>query len=111
MNTEKKYTPHPLADVIKAWADGKTIEFRENPSCKWKETSTPRWFPEIQYRVKPEEVVGYTAVTAKGQVGAIYAGDIATLSTNGYYQGRELQGYCKRTTIDGKVVALEFIPR
>lgn len=106
--SEKKYIH---AEVIKAWADGKPIEWRERGSLHWRGTEFPSFLKEHEYRVKPEEVVDYTVVTARGHVGATYAGDIGTLSINGYYQSRELQGYCKRTTIDGKVVALEFIPR
>jgi len=110
MTTENKYTPHPHADVIKAWADGKPIEYRYNTTSAWRSVAYPSFVKEYQYRVKPEEVVDYTIVTEHGTVGASYAKTIASLSMPGYYPNREIQGYCKRTTVDGKVVSLKFIP-
>ena len=112
MPTENKYTPHVHAEVIKAWADGKPIEYRPNSHDGWEPLDDPRWNPGWQYRVKPEEVVDYTVVISNGVVGASYARDKTDLLTQRYYQSHrnDFQGYCKRTTIDGKVVKLEFIP-
>ena len=39
-------TPHVHATIIKAWADGAQIEVRVNDAKPW--------YPEDQYRVKPE---------------------------------------------------------
>ena len=49
-------TPHIHAAVIKAWADGATIEYRGTKLEDWRPFSVcaPSWFPELQYRVKPE---------------------------------------------------------
>ena len=39
-------TPHVHTTIIKAWADGAQIEVRVNDAKPW--------YPEGQYRVKPE---------------------------------------------------------
>ena len=50
--------PHRHAEVIKAWADGATIECK--PNCrpwltKWAELKeTPQWHEDHEYRIKPE---------------------------------------------------------
>lgn len=48
--------PHKHAAVIKAWADGKEIEFRSAKSVKWESLRgfTPMWQEDSEYRVKPE---------------------------------------------------------
>lgn len=113
--TEKKYTPHVHAEVIKAWADGKPIEFLYNglwkTYCPEDGNPGPAWYPEYRYRVKPEEVVDYTIVFRNGAAGCTYYLNMDEVKR--YYVNflDNSQGFCKRTTIDGKVVALEFIPR
>ena len=49
-------TPHKHAEVIKAWADGAKIEFREPKleHANWEYITTPKWHNELEYRVKPE---------------------------------------------------------
>lgn len=44
--------PHKHAAFIKAWADGAEIQVR----CKkdWADCPLPQWFPDIEYRIKPE---------------------------------------------------------
>ena len=45
-------TPHKHAELIKAWAEGAEIETID---CNvWGTCNTPRWFPECEYRIKPE---------------------------------------------------------
>lgn len=48
--------PHKHAAVIKAWADGKEIEFRSVGSNKWEGLlgHDPMWSVHTEYRVKPE---------------------------------------------------------
>lgn len=46
-------TPHKHAELIKLWADGAEIEFKNTTNGKWQET-TPSWGTENEYRVKPE---------------------------------------------------------
>lgn len=50
-------TPHKHAQLIKAWADGAQIEFRDpdsHPAQIWKEISDPSWVDNLEYRVKPQ---------------------------------------------------------
>ncbi len=49
-------TPHKHAAVIKAWADGETIEHRpKDGSGQWYISySTPKWALDWEYRVKPK---------------------------------------------------------
>lgn len=47
-------TPHRHADVIKAWADGAEIEFKEAVSNNaWRDCPYPIWDYKFDYRVKP----------------------------------------------------------
>ena len=113
MTTEKNYTPHVHAEVIKAWADGKPIQYLHK-EC-WKtytpedgDDAGPAWHASYRYRVKPEEVVRYTIVHSSGIPGGHFFASKEEVSS--FYQREDTQGFCKRTTIDGKVVAIEFIP-
>ena len=49
-------TPHKHAAVIRAFADGEKIQYRD-PKAKeygWYDTKTPRFHEYFEYRVKPE---------------------------------------------------------
>lgn len=54
---------HKHAELIKAWADGATIEVRDyGNSREWEETTHPMWCIRFEYRIKPEpkpDVVSY----------------------------------------------------
>lgn len=46
---------HKHADLIIAWANGAKIECKQDYGVDvWMETSDPRWFVDIEYRIKPE---------------------------------------------------------
>jgi len=105
----KTYTPHVHAEVIKAWADGKPVEWRKNPCEDWRLIENPRFLKEHFYRIKPEEVVDYTIVLSDGRAGAAFTSTIACLSD--YYSANNYQGFVKRTRIDGKVISFEFISK
>lgn len=50
-------TPHPHAEIIKAWADGHTIQCRTKGKGEWFDVqphSTPAFFEHAEYRVKPQ---------------------------------------------------------
>lgn len=55
-------TPHKHAELIKAWADGAEIEYR-NAEGEWYEARGPAWGPETQYRIKPERVYPKSSLT------------------------------------------------
>ena len=47
---------HKHYDMIVAWAEGKTIQFRLNNGGPWVDYygSAPAWHPSSEYRVKPD---------------------------------------------------------
>lgn len=56
MNNETK-TPHPHAELIKAWADGARIQIYNKGLGKWFDCNDnqPEWRNVAQYRIKPEK--------------------------------------------------------
>lgn len=105
----KTYTPRVHAEVIKAWADGKPVEWREGPLQSWRLLENPGFIEDNEYRIKPEEAVDYAIVLSDGRPGAAFTSTIACLSD--YYSANNYQGFVKRTRIDGKIVSFEFIPK
>ena len=108
----KTYTPHKHAEVIKAWADGKPVEWREASMLSWQLIANPGFVKDYEYRIKPEEVVDYALVYENGVVaGQFYpsTNDVCMYSGAGHYERR--QGFVKRTRIDGKVISFEFISK
>ena len=58
-------TPHKHAELIKAWADGATIEIRWAKHNDWQVIKNPHWDSTWQFRIKPEpklDVVAYIEV-------------------------------------------------
>jgi hypothetical protein len=54
-------TPHKHAELIKAWADGAKIQYRDE-SWGWMPVNNPTWVPDMFYRIQPElkpDVVRY----------------------------------------------------
>jgi hypothetical protein len=51
--------PHKHAEVIKAWADGAKIEYRNNNMKDWDDMPecSPLWYETVEYRIKPQEVI------------------------------------------------------
>lgn len=50
---------HIHYDAIVAWANGEQIQLFSQAEKKWKDLeslTSPVWFPENQYRIKPKEV-------------------------------------------------------
>ena len=53
--TEWRKSRQKFAKVIKAWEDGKTIQFRHSDAEAWADCyQAPFWNPNTEYRVKPE---------------------------------------------------------
>lgn len=65
MCTEKK--PHKHAALIKAWADGATIQIR-NTGHNWIDVigNRPHWDENTEYRIKPELIVLYYTLFSDG---------------------------------------------
>jgi len=45
---------HKHAEIIKAWADGATIEMYRPHHDDWAECSLPMWHENAEYRIKPK---------------------------------------------------------
>lgn len=61
-------TPSKHAALIKAWADSATIQCRSSARPEWEDLGAPGddtqpgWFEDFEYRVKPSNLVFYTAL-------------------------------------------------
>jgi hypothetical protein len=52
--------PHKHAALIKAWADGATIQYKnQTPPYDWNDAVAPKWFSAAEYRIKPEPKPDY----------------------------------------------------
>ena len=55
---------HKHYDLIVAWAEGKSIQYKWNGGSNWQDCGpTPCWYEDTNYRIKPEpkpDVVYYT---------------------------------------------------
>jgi hypothetical protein len=61
--------PHKHAELIKAWADGATIEHSHKNWEGWVTINHPTWDDEIEYRIKPEpksDFVTYYSIDTDG---------------------------------------------
>jgi len=56
--------PHVHAEVIKAWADGAEIEYRNTSNDMWRDIlgNSPAWHSYVQYRAKPQPVFKYHGI-------------------------------------------------
>lgn len=55
--------PHVHAELIKAWADGATIQAR-NEIFEWVDIPNPTWQPYLEYQIKPEpDQISYLLLT------------------------------------------------
>ena len=108
----EKYKPHVHAETIKAWADGKPVEWRICAPEDWQLIENPGFVKDYEYRIKPEEVVDYALVYANGVVSSQFNPSINNIHMTTracHYDFR--QGFVKRTRIDGKVISFEFISK
>lgn len=71
--------PHKHAELIKAWADGAEIEYESHGI--WVDEAYPDWYPEMQYRIKPEPKpdIETTLVLMSGSAGWIEFKDYSSL--------------------------------
>ena len=52
--TKQKHIHH---DCIVAWAKGETIEALNKTTLRWCEIQEPKWYKEVEYRIKPKPPV------------------------------------------------------
>ena len=50
---------HKHAELIKAWADGAEIQFK-NRNDEWENATAPTWYEYTEYRIKLEPKPDYT---------------------------------------------------
>ena len=53
--------PHPLKDLIIAWANGETIQEYDGRIDQWVDQLTPSWNVYVKHRIKPKD----TTITKK----------------------------------------------
>ena len=81
--------PHKHAALIKAWADGAKIQYREHGDIPWKDTE-PAWVDRYQYRIKPK-TMEYRLALMVTFVGKKYVAvcnnpsDVGTVASNPYF--------------------------
>ena len=56
-------TPHKHQALIIQWANGEKIQYRKPNEQAWKDSDTPAWVEDYEYRVKPCEVMKAYPVT------------------------------------------------
>lgn len=74
--------PHKHAELIKAWADGYTIQMKSKIDGRWWDQDDPDWAEEYEYRIKPEQPVVRWQWAYKTRAG--------WQSTSGFYTDNEV---------------------
>lgn len=88
--------PHKHADIIRAYAQGHTIQFKHFPSDKWQDVLFPSFFDSCDYRIKPQDdVVKYAAV--KQCLGEITWVSLACNTVQEVYTGQDDRQVIKLT--------------
>lgn len=77
--TETAPKAHKHAAIIKAWADGQTIEYKGPEMTEWKTLlpaghSMTQWKDDVEYRVKTESLKLFLAVHKSLYNGELFAG-------------------------------------
>lgn len=100
-------TPHKHADILRAIADGKEVQFKNQISGAWVETNhvnlNPITHPELEWRVKPEpkpDVVGYVCVNNNTESNCVK-------SSIAYKRVQDLSRFNLRLTWDGETGKLK----
>ena len=65
-------TPHKHARLIKAWADGAEIEFRDAECHRWMRVENPTWQNCFDYRIKPASFTRRIRIAAGNEPDGIY---------------------------------------
>ncbi len=95
-NMEKKLTPHKHAEMIKAWADGKTIQGYSRGG-DWLDIKYPSWEEGAKYRVKPTPVPVYPYAHALGCCNKPFADAVL----QNFVSSGELARYVENYGVDG----------
>ena len=79
------HTPHKHAEVIKLWADGAQIQYKDAGMDTWRDMqpySWPGWFSVTQYRVKPETIRYRVALLGGGRITPVTTDTFAIVVQN-----------------------------
>ena len=78
---------HKHCDLIKAWADGATIQFKyengDGSGPEWetfKPGEAPSWLPECEYRIKPK-TIKYRLYLWQDRQGSTFVVSVNTLES------------------------------
>lgn len=109
MTIERK--PHKHAEVIKAWADGATIQVRVKPEHRWQDLD-PHWLApcfaiDAEYRVKPEPKKLYIQ-TVRWPDGA--TNDVTQREKTGLLNQVEYMKRNYKLTCVGDIIEVELHP-
>jgi len=66
---------HIHADIIHAYAEGSEVQLFDDLVMKWKDISTPTFFPSCKYRVKPvpkPDIVRYVNIYPNSDIGSCW---------------------------------------
>ena len=105
---EQKLTPHVHADVMKAYADGYTIQCLQITG-NWYDIPVPQFDPRCNYRVKPKELVvtyKYRGIDKTGFVSEFIYSSVSELKEKTF---RTPVKALKSTLHDGLMVDTEII--
>lgn len=102
---EEAHRPHKHAEAIKAWADGKTIEYKGPNMTEWKVllpagSSMAQWRDEVEYRVKQEPFRLYFVLAKNTYSGELWSGTS--------YQDKELAKKTLDNTVAVALLSLEL---
>lgn len=73
------------AELIHAWADGKTIQVEE-PNGTWTDVEIPNWYEHNNYRIKPEpipDIVKVFYLESNSLVGLRFSESFVNIDTRG----------------------------
>lgn len=66
--------------VMRAFAEGKTVQYRPSPDKEWADTVVPVWNLNCEYRLKPEPETIYVIYNGNGDV--YYTGNVEKKAKN-----------------------------
>lgn len=103
--------PHKHANIIKAWADGATIEFKDVHG-NWTEATTPSWRAEVEFRIKSKPISVFQAIH-KTDLGNYYSATTTPGKTKEEaYKGsvyyKYIYGYLEFIILNDKLIDVKF---
>lgn len=85
--------PHKHCELIKAWADGATIEFLCPGTKKWVVDNMPTWSCLSMYRIKPVPQTRWTRLYKNKITGCVYS-VLSPEKWRSEYEGQFIEKNC-----------------